>query len=244
MMGEANNQEMVRHIMVWQQMNPPTGFGVLVHGSGRLLFRLADSRKFRQRQADSMTLRQLEQASVPSVGNPVPRLPHVDRISGDVSLRPHSLELASKRRRAAKSGDDGRDVVHDRVSNRLLDCLASGKLNSPAEGIETPFRHTDAMQKPSASQMKIEFGLRLQLARKAMGFPSCKSLGDALEIEENVVSSWERGARYPQPEKYAAITSTLNVTIDYLFLGETGGLTQQMARILAVAQRNNGTTGE
>lgn len=86
------------------------------------------------------------------------------------------------------------------------------------------------MTLPSPTEHKKQFGRRLRTARLAKGYATVRDASKHLELEENTVSSWERGERRPDIWHLILIKSTYNVTLDWLIAGDDSGLSLEMHR--------------
>ena len=64
-----------------------------------------------------------------------------------------------------------------------------------------------------------EFGLRLKEARTAAGISGYK-LAHLLNVESPNITYWEQGRSYPRIDKLIRISELLEVSIDWLLLGE------------------------
>ncbi len=65
----------------------------------------------------------------------------------------------------------------------------------------------------------MDFSEKIKAARKKCGI-SQEGLAELLGVSRQAVSKWELGDGYPQTEKLAELARTLNVSLDYLLLGE------------------------
>lgn len=66
---------------------------------------------------------------------------------------------------------------------------------------------------------RIEFGKRIAKRRKSLGMNQ-DDLADKLNISNNHLSSIERGHAVPTIDRFCNICDALNVTPDYLLLGD------------------------
>ena len=64
-----------------------------------------------------------------------------------------------------------------------------------------------------------EFGLRLKEARKNANMSGYK-LAQLLNVESPNITYWEQGRSYPRIDKLIRISELLEVSIDWLLLGE------------------------
>lgn len=72
----------------------------------------------------------------------------------------------------------------------------------------------------------MAFALRLRTAR-AQKFPSAKAFADALGVEHETYRTWERGDREPNISAICKIARTLDISLDYLVLGDFPALKQR-----------------
>ena len=82
----------------------------------------------------------------------------------------------------------------------------------------------------SLDKNKRKFGSRLRLARKRRGFQTAAGFAAVIEEDENTVTMWERGDRYPPPHQLNKLILALRVTSDFLLFGYMDGLTTEAAR--------------
>ncbi len=66
----------------------------------------------------------------------------------------------------------------------------------------------------------MSFSENLKQIRKEKSI-SQEELAEILEVSRQAVSKWEQGAGYPEMEKLLLLSKKLNVSLDYLMLGET-----------------------
>jgi transcriptional regulator with XRE-family HTH domain len=79
-----------------------------------------------------------------------------------------------------------------------------------------------------------DIGLRVAAARIAAGMSQadlCKMAG----LASSMVSQWERGKHRPSLDQIAPLLPLLEVSLDYLFLGETRGLSWEKSVSLSNA---------
>lgn len=82
----------------------------------------------------------------------------------------------------------------------------------------------NVMVMTSLRTMRADFGKRLRYARRAAGFETARELAIAIDIEESVLSHYELGKRRPPNDVLLKIRTRLRVTTDYLYFGDTSGL--------------------
>lgn len=88
--------------------------------------------------------------------------------------------------------------------------------------------------------LKHAFAIRLREARKRSGFKTAKSLAQALQIDENRYTRYERAEVEPSLTVLVAIADTLKVPIDYLLdRSDEVEMDEDVER--AVARRNRST---
>jgi Predicted transcriptional regulators len=66
----------------------------------------------------------------------------------------------------------------------------------------------------------MSFADNLQLIRKEKQL-SQEELAEKIGVSRQVISKWEQGSGYPETEKLLILSKELNVSLDYLMLGET-----------------------
>ncbi len=67
----------------------------------------------------------------------------------------------------------------------------------------------------------MSFADNLQLIRKEKQL-SQEELAEKIGVSRQAISKWEQGSGYPETEKLLILSHELNVSLDYLMLGETG----------------------
>ncbi len=67
----------------------------------------------------------------------------------------------------------------------------------------------------------MSFADNLQLMRKEKQL-SQEELAEKIGVSRQAISKWEQGSGYPETEKLLVLSQKLNVSLDYLMLGETG----------------------
>ena len=65
----------------------------------------------------------------------------------------------------------------------------------------------------------MSFADNLKLIRKKKGL-SQESLAEIMGVSRQAISKWEQGSGYPETEKLLVLSKELNVSLDYLMLGE------------------------
>jgi Predicted transcriptional regulators len=66
----------------------------------------------------------------------------------------------------------------------------------------------------------MSFADNLQSIRKEKQL-SQEDLAERIGVSRQAISKWEQGSGYPETEKLLALSQDLNVSLDYLMLGET-----------------------
>jgi transcriptional regulator with XRE-family HTH domain len=93
------------------------------------------------------------------------------------------------------------------------------------------------MRNGGSVQQLRETGKRLARAREALDLSQveiCRAIG----IGETTWNNWEKGKRRPDPIALVRFANTYGITLDYIYRGDTQGLT---ARILSkVIERRAG----
>lgn len=105
-------------------------------------------------------------------------------------------------------------------------------MNAPSPRFTLP-----PMNLPPASQLKSDFGERLIHLRKQLGYKEAVDMADAIGVDQNTYTRWERGETYPQVPNLLKLKRVTGVTADYLFFGDLSGLPFQLIRLLAPAAR-------
>ena len=67
----------------------------------------------------------------------------------------------------------------------------------------------------------MSFADNLQLIKKEKHL-SQEELAEKISVSRQAISKWEQGSGYPETEKLIILSKELNVSLDYLMLGETG----------------------
>lgn len=67
----------------------------------------------------------------------------------------------------------------------------------------------------------MSFADNLQSIRKEKQL-SQEELAEKIGVSRQAISKWEQGSGYPETEKLLILSHELNVSLDYLMLGETG----------------------
>ncbi len=81
-------------------------------------------------------------------------------------------------------------------------------------------------------------GKRLKTLRKALNFPTQSAFAEAIGVEKNTYNPWEKGDDPLRPltfEGAILIKRQFRISLDYLFFGETDGLTVAMIKKIAEA---------
>ena len=73
-----------------------------------------------------------------------------------------------------------------------------------------------------ASDPAGTIGDRIRLARSARGMTQ-KELGDALDVTNAAVSTWEKGQYIPERKLWNKLVRVLDVTLEFLLLGKGAG---------------------
>ncbi len=76
---------------------------------------------------------------------------------------------------------------------------------------------------------KRQVGQRLRAVRTAAGYATAREFAEKLDIEENTLTSWERGQRLIEPEDLAGVRKLTGVTADYIYYGDPSGLPPELA---------------
>ncbi len=71
---------------------------------------------------------------------------------------------------------------------------------------------------------KRDVGGRLRVVRTAAGFATARAFAKELGVEENTLTSWERGLRLIEPEDLDGVRRLTGVTSDYIYYGDSAGL--------------------
>lgn len=69
-----------------------------------------------------------------------------------------------------------------------------------------------------SEEWKRQVGQRLRAVRTAAGYRTAREFAEKLDIEENTLTSWERGERLIEPEGLAGVRELTGVTADYILL--------------------------
>ena len=81
---------------------------------------------------------------------------------------------------------------------------------------------------PSRDPKELQaVGQRLRTARKALGL-SQKELYDSLGVGASTWHNWESGKRLPDPLVMAQLRKVYGVTLDWVFAGETAGISRSL----------------
>jgi transcriptional regulator with XRE-family HTH domain len=85
-----------------------------------------------------------------------------------------------------------------------------------------------------SEEWKREVGRRLRAVRLAAGYETARQFAQAIGIEENTLTSWERGERLIEPENLADIRDLAGVTSDYIYYNDPSALPSNLAKALKV----------
>lgn len=129
--------------------------------------------------------------------------------------------------------------LHALVSNRFLDVPASPFSHAELGAAAGTADQNADMPDTTASQLKLEFGARLKMARTALGYTSAALAAAGIGVDENTYTMWERGERYPNAVNLLKIKRGFGVTVDYLYFGDRQGLSTDLVRLLNAAERNS-----
>ena len=75
---------------------------------------------------------------------------------------------------------------------------------------------------------KRQVGQRLRAVRTAAGYRTAREFAEKLNIEENTLTSWERGERLIEPEDLVAVRELTGVTADYIYYDDPSGLPPEL----------------
>lgn len=93
------------------------------------------------------------------------------------------------------------------------------------------------MPRIPASQLKAEFGTRMQHFREALGHATRASFARFIDVDQNAYSAWERGERFPEVANLLKLKEVTGVTSDYLLFGDASGLPMDLRRVLFSSTR-------
>ncbi len=85
-----------------------------------------------------------------------------------------------------------------------------------------------------SEEWKRQVGQRLRAVRTAAGFETARAFARKLGVEENTLTSWERGLRLIEPEDLAAVRQLTGVTSDYIYYGDSSGLPPELIESLEI----------
>ena len=71
---------------------------------------------------------------------------------------------------------------------------------------------------------KRDVGGRLRAVRTAAGFATAREFAKRLGVEQNTLTSWERGLRLIEPEDLDGVRRLTGITSDYIYYGDSTGL--------------------
>jgi len=83
-----------------------------------------------------------------------------------------------------------------------------------------------------SEEWKRQVGQRLRAVRTAAGYRTAREFAEKLDIEENTLTSWERGERLIEPEGLAGVRELTGVTADYIYYDDPSGLPPELVRNL------------
>jgi len=99
-----------------------------------------------------------------------------------------------------------------------------------------PLSKTIFMNRPSATDIKINSGRRLRLLRIACGPYTQEEFGELIGIKGNYLSMIEVGDRSIPKTSYYDIVRSTNVTLDWLLLGIETNLPLGLSKKIAEAE--------
>lgn len=102
--------------------------------------------------------------------------------------------------------------------------------------IATRQMRISVMSEPSATELLEGFGVRLATARIAAGYKTRKALSDAIDVDQNTYSPWERGRSLPSAKELLKLRRALRISLDWLLIGDDTHLTLETYRRLEAAQ--------
>ena len=79
-----------------------------------------------------------------------------------------------------------------------------------------------------SEEWKRQVGQRLRAVRTAAGYRTAREFAEKLDIEENTLTSWERGERLIEPEDLAGVRELTRVTADYIYYDDPSGLPPEL----------------
>lgn len=105
---------------------------------------------------------------------------------------------------------------HNLVLRPSTRALARRGVNLAGEGAVVNGKRSD--------EWKRQVGGRLRAVRAASGFATARDFAKELGVEENTLTSWERGLRLIEPEDLDGVRRLTGVTSDYIYYGDSAGL--------------------
>lgn len=81
----------------------------------------------------------------------------------------------------------------------------------------------------------IEFGKRLQIARKALGVTQ-EELADSISVDRNHITRMERGIRVCSIDLLVELAAALEVSTDYLLMGASSAETAKKRLLTTIDQ--------
>ena len=85
-----------------------------------------------------------------------------------------------------------------------------------------------------SERWKREVGRRLKAVRIAAGYSSAREIAQDLGVKENRYTNWERGLRLVEPEVMAKVKRLTGATADYIYYGDSSGLSKILAKKLGI----------
>lgn len=76
-------------------------------------------------------------------------------------------------------------------------------------------------------------GRRLIATRLALGFTSQLEFAEAAGVSPQAINNYERGRSRPQLSVALALCERFQLTLDWIYRGDPGGLPMRLARVLA-----------
>lgn len=78
----------------------------------------------------------------------------------------------------------------------------------------------------SDDKIRRLFAARLRSARTMAGYPTAKSIAEALGMESETYRRWERAETEPDIPKLVRISALLKVSLDFLLMGKPQAVPQ------------------
>lgn len=82
----------------------------------------------------------------------------------------------------------------------------------------------------------MKIGTRLQILRKALGFPTAAAFARHVGLTPQALSNYERGVGRPDLDAALKIVQRTRVSLDWIYRGEDSGLSVELARLLIDAE--------